>query len=505
MPNVQRALVFIGMISVLTPHSEVFARPKLKKVGCVGALSLAGVIGIPSAVLGSHQVISNVIYASRPTDKSVLLTEGASITGGTGASLPIQMRLRHHLQENNIDIESLMPDQSIFIMADFFFPTNYTNLSSASEQEIRDDVRSIILERLSQHQFVLAGLLPTSSDINQELLSEVSPDHPTRFVLSFLESDEVTKRNTKAVNQTLRELAEQNPKMILLDQHEFMQNLLDHPEQAMSRFPDRIHPNDNGQADYINRVILPALNQIPDIKNMIPELKMRNAYQELLQKLNQLPYVGAVTTDFAEQAMGAQAQSAQDFINRKPGLYWADMGGAEQMIGQLENSLTLPSSPLDQYRDFGEKDLVAIRDAIKGYSSILAHGFPLSLSNSSGSPSVTLQLTQAFFYTSIELKEVSPGSGVFEAYGYDFWLSVDKDMPPKVNYYFQVTLDPENPDKFDLLWRIFPLVRDDEGKILQETPLMRKAYLEQKPTDFIQENADLMPFLEFQLKMTVGN
>lgn len=490
------AITLILFALVLSPV-EMEAASKKR----ICAAVLGGLVGVSVTGIGSHQLITNALYARNPTDKKVVNTDGASITAGTGASLPIQMRIRHHLQSNGIDIEKIMNGKDLVLMPDYFFPSNFPEIDKLSPDEMTKKVEQIVHSHLEKYDFVLIGKLPTEGAFDHGTLASVSENHPVRFVLTILETGEVRKANVVAINDTLDELGKLDG-VIVLDPTEFSNVLLSMGERASDLMPDRIHPNNNGQALLFNTMILPGLNQIGRLNGAVPPMTQRNAWQQAIERLNSLPVVGRVATDFSELAIKAQVQTVSSFKVRTPGLYWLKFGEGQTDVLKDDSSLVVPNELPNQY-GASIAELKAIHGAVKSLVPFMPNGFTVTIINNEEERSIALNLAQALFYTSIELKETAPGSNIFEGFGYDFWSSVDTENPPRVNYFFRASLDETDGSKMKLNWEILPLIRDEGGQLLQEDPLLRLGYVDSETQVYLEQHRNDLPRLEFKLELKI--
>ncbi len=445
-----------------------------------------------------HRFVSEAIFALQPVDRKILHQDGASISAGTGASLPMQMRIRHHLQKNGVDLQTLMQGKSFVLMPDYFFPTRFTALDSQSKEELEANFRQAVFNQLSRHQYVLVGLLPESNWYTDSTWAGLSSDHPVKFVTNFLESSETRKENVRYLNSLIQRLPDENSAFIVLDPKPFLDSLIARGDQAISFVPDRVHPNDKGQILFYNDVILPGLNKIPALYQRIPRMPDRGAYSDGVKTLSQLPYVGFLASDFVEEAISSQVLSSNDFENLKEGLYWANYQTG--YVAELKDeSALITTGTLDNYSE-SIAELEGIHGVVSSLAGLIPKGFTVAVNKHSDGVSLSLNLAQALFYTSIELKEVAKGAGIYEAYGYDFWASSNDS---KVNYYFRVTLDPTNPTEFDLHWEVLPLLRDDTGILIQPDPLLRLGYIDAEFQRQLELLRSKLPRLEYDLRLKV--
>lgn len=487
-------VAFIVLACLASTSVQAISKPTK-----ICGISFAAVTVGSIASLGIHQVISNKLYAGNPTDQTVVNADGASITAGTGASLPLQMRIRHHLQSNNIDVEQIMGDETFILMPDYFFPTNFPEIDTLSEAEVSALVHDLVRKKLETYDYVLIGRLPHQEDFEASRLQRLPDDHPVAFVLDILESNEQRLLNVEAIN---RSLAEVDPLdgVIVLNLANFSKELIQRGEKASELLPDRIHPNNNGQALFFNKAVLPGLDEVPALQGIIPEIAQRNAWQQTISKLNALPFTGRVASDFAEIAIQEQVQSAEAFQNRKRGLYWLGFASGQKANLRAHDSLKRSEDFPQEYAGQIAK-LEAIKQKIGTLSGFAPNGFTVSILEGENGRSLVLNLAQALFYTSIELQETAPGSNVFEAYGYDFWASVNSENPPRVNYFFRAELDPNKPGSLNLEWQVLPLVVDQNAQLDQPDPLLRLGYLDPRAEDRLEELREDLPRLEFLLEL----
>jgi hypothetical protein len=507
-------LRFLAFAVLLGGSSFEEAQAGWKRKCSVATASLAVGVTVPVGIFSAAQMISNAQHTGLPLDSSVIHFDGASITAGSGASLPLQMRLRDQFQRQAIDLQTYADaGQKFIFLLDYFYPSNFTELDHDDASFVEAEVRRIVQARLSEFDFVVLGLLPESKKLDTQKLQAAPENHPVRFVLNSLESSERTKRNAQIVNQTLKNLEREFPDQIrLADPTALSEKLLALTEtDALAFFPDRIHPNDNGQAFFINEFLLPAVSDLPGFNQLKP-IPYISSYQEALATANRVPGVRRlVTAHFADQAIRAQSKEEREFIERVPGLYWISIESSAWWGKNPFNSdtaLRIPDNSATHF-DRAISELSRIQAGISSLAPFMPSGFTIALIDREHGRSAVLNLTQALFYTSIELRETHEGSGIFEGWGYDFWSSQreNDDDPledsPRTNYYFRLSLDESNKTSARLTWWVLPMLQDESGQLRQATPVLRLGELPEEVRAELEKTHESMPRLVYEIPLRV--
>jgi hypothetical protein len=350
-----------------------------------------------------------------------------------------------------------------------------------------------------------------------ELFSEAAkknlaaqPDHPVNVVVQMISQSEAQRRSVKEINRVIRSLAANDPQIIIVDNQNFFE-LLATPlgtgvggsrYTAYELFPDGIHLNDNGHAFYFNMALKPALEKIPGLSKNLPKMPSRNLYQRSVQNLARLTPLGLVATDFALLAVKSQVKPAQKFLHKEDGDYWAVLTSEGQKALENDSVQVFETSQRQAYAADLES-LQKIEASVKASSWLSASGFVVSRKGAAPRESLTLNLSQIIFYTAITLDETAPGSGVFEGYGYDFWSSIDRANPPRVNYHFVAVVDPNDPARIDFTWKIYPLIRDSSANVIQDRPLVRLGYLDSESKKTLALDGDQIPHITFYFSARV--
>ncbi|PWU20750.1 MAG: hypothetical protein C5B49_03765 [Bdellovibrio sp.] len=434
---------------------------------------LAGFIGSQAAA----EVPSTPTWATqqqRPVPNLSMV--GASNTKGVGASLPMEMRVRHHLQAT-VSPESLARLPRTLVAFDYFFPTNFPALDS--NQDLTPLVHAALDQMVSHHDIVLVGLLPTRDQFSSRAVQWLAyqNDSSFSFIVDYLSSAPRGDRS-REVNRILREYARTHKQVQIVKVTDMVENLAEEWKWRVSQFFfDRLHFSDQGQALFFNSVLKAPLQNL------------------LGTKVSDMP----VCDLGREESLAIRAlftDSVEKFMRREKGEYWVTFEDPSQFAKPAFN----PAA------DSAATNLVESNRRLKNLAEIIQKnglkidGFPVSIfATGQGVSHVALDLTQALFYTQILLGLVSGHKDVFENWGYDHWLSYAihtfTATIPGTNYRFIWTDDPSDRALAQLEWYIFTTV---EG---QPDERVRLPYLDEKIKSEITTNPGKYPYLKYTFKL----
>lgn len=506
-------LCLISQSLVAVP--EVKVKPvKRSFVGrCTKVLGLLALTSIAtSGGLLAHQALSNGRIKAGPVDRTVLDTKGASVTSGTTASLSLLMRMRYHLQEHHVDLSKLMGKKKIVVMIDYFFPSKFPQIGELERDELARAVEELVLAERRTHDYVVVGELVDVTKLSERVrtLLQKNPQNPIQNIDNFLSPTEAQREKIQLINQTLERLSLADPQIIVARMEglatAMATNEYKSPEGFVYRADelseDRLHLNDNGQAALFNLSIQPALDQIPELSGKIPKMGARSSYARTIQFLNGVTPLHYVSSDFQQIAIDAQVRHAKEFLKGESGDYYALLNSKAKQRLTKNGVEVFDGSMKNRYVDDLES-LRKIHENIKSMIGFAASGFVVSRRDDFNPKVLNANLSQVLFFTSIDLVEEYPRSSTYEGYGYDFWSSVDRDHPPRVNYYWEASINSEHPSQLDFVWRVYPLIRNESGKIIQPDPLIRAGTLPKEWREFLKSNGDDIPHLEFRFSTPI--
>lgn len=470
--------------------------------------------------------LSSALSFAQQTNSPILANIdllGASNTNGTGASLPLDARLKAHL----MSVLSTMPsrdqkaltEKKILIAADYFFHTNFRILDNPEAQH--DELfESLVRGWAERYDLVIIGQLPLPSDLNlnaQRALLNMDITEPPNGLFSSLTRGGFLKQS-RVVNATLKKLSRKGalPKdnVVLVPHELFFNATLGYPAKgiakldAKSLFSDSFHFNDRGQAAYINIVLLPVLSRELSLSRPIEKLKEVDVESEQIVEI------------YKSLSLGKE-----DFVNRKTGTYFGIKLDPKQH--NIENALLeiSPSEVIDAsdtealykaIEKIDDEDRVADIHFLRGIA-LLIHlgsiseespvGIPVSWresQNDTDSPVLMLNLVQQLAYLNFPLLPTEPTNSralQFQSWGSDYWksygwvfgngvggklfrqslptLNADyrKDVPeldvPGTNYFWNVDVNPTDPTRISVTHVVFPMLRHNNE--IQAVPTERLA------------------------------
>ena len=318
----------------------------------------------------------------------------------------------------------------------------------------------------------LLDFLPTWKGLTDQEVEFVSLFEPTggyENILNFLASDEL-RTQVELVNETIYQWALEDPKVIAVNlermitvHNKMFRGLPTGVDYSLSKVfnRDQLHLTDSGQAFLISSVVLPALEvDVPPLKEMYMNQRMQRTA--------------------LKQILGTKSE----FLQAKEGGYWVEFLDHRQLKEVNAQRLESSSLPIPD----GIESIIDVinKNAKKG------SGFPLYIAQSESGKKFALDLTQALFYTKIELTEVEDGQ--YEGWGYDFWLSAGYFNPPRVNYKFTLKAT-DKPDVYEVEWRLYPLV---DG---QSQELVRLSLIDSEISKAL-ENGNF-PYVSYSLQLKV--
>jgi hypothetical protein len=424
----------------------------------------------------SSSSIRRTIAEDTSLQFSNIEVRGASNSAGSGATLPLLARIRDHLvisfeDKKLIDNATMMrlSKSRILIAADYFFPTNFPQIKKDSKT-VKIETEKMIKSWLSNFDLVMIGLLPTWGDLDPDIKQFVIETDYGGYknILDILDQ---YRTNISVINSVIKGFAKNSSKIKMLkldkmivvskDQFDGKQMLYSFPIPAGPFNSDKLHFSDAGQAFFLNTVILPELSdKIPPIMSTgkVSKLQMVRALKTILN-------------------------SKDRFLNGEDGGYWVEFINPKQFLSEnadIRGASTETMKPI-------MKIIAVINE--NAYSR---PGFPIYIQRTQDNHIISLDLSSALFYTKIDLKEIA--NGIYEGWGYDYWMSAGLLNPPRVNYKFKLSSSGA-PDTFVLEWTLLPLTKD------QPKDLARLNFLNESIIKDIKNSPSFVTYkIEIQVK-----
>jgi len=457
---------------------------------------------------------------------------GASNTAGFGASVSFENRVVDHLKKT-LNAAQLQQLPKTTIAIDYFFPTHFFELRTAKPKEIAQQVEQLLTKWRSQSELVLVAELPTREVFKEYLARLRLPavfDHPIAFIVKALEENEVLHRNTRLVNTKLREMAERDKRIQILDFSVIAEALLAGrwkgkvvPTES-EIFVDQLHFNDLGQTFVFNLWLKQPLEAFSD-RTTIPEMNYRKLSAEEASTLN-----------------FNQSGSKEDFQASKNGRYWFQFANGADSFSLKNAELVIPGSLLNESKDstltlenfdqiqflvnkiadpHSKNDVIQLSGIGLLVLQLREKGFFGYLQNEGGIQTLTLDLAKALSYTKISLRETQPN--VFKGLGYDHWFSALFDYKrwiPTMTYRwrnflgfvpasnYRLTFEkkaPSHPSESSIqlsgLWEIYPMLKDSNS--IQNTERIRLGYIPAPWDSILQEQSSQVPHLRYRFDLEI--